>query len=384
MSGAYDGTVQAAAATRPALFAAVAAAVGAPAPPGVEGPVDQEDLRMLAARHDVSALARTGGPLAERDVMRSLRVAAVQHRALRALREAGVPTLVLKGLAVAAQAYPEPGARSLRDVDLLVGRADAERAVDALLGAGLEWYGWRRPEDPDRPAPDRAALARLDRLPMLRDVKLVGEGALVELHWQLFDNPRLLRVDPAWLAEPDHVSVHGEQVPTLPPADHLAYVLVHGTHHLWSLLKWLADVPALALRHPGAADPGRLLAAAPGNERALATGLKLAEKAFGPFLAPETRRWAASVRGAGVLVRRSLAALAAPEDRAKVLTPRTVAGEAASRLALRRDLAYRRDEVRLLLLEAGRAHAVEDPGPAELLGGPLRWARRAGRRTVRR
>jgi hypothetical protein len=370
--------------TLAALAAAVAPACGAPGPARPAGHVDDDALARFAVRHRVAALARLSDELVQREVLTSLHVAAVQRRVVDALREEGIRFVVVKGLAVAAQGYAEPGARNQRDVDVLLAPGDAERAAGALLNAGLTWFGWRRPDDPDRAAADREALARLDRLPMLRDVKLLCDDVLVELHWRLFDNPHLMPTRPTWLTEPAHVEVHGQTTPTLPPADHLAYVLVHGTHHHWSLMKWLADVPALATRHPAAAEPRALLAAAPGNERALAAGLRVAETVFGPFLPPDTHRWAAGVRGTRGLVHRSLTALAAPTDRPKVVTPRTAAGEAAARLALRPDLAYRRDELRLLLLDAGRAHAVEDPGVAELLGGPLRWASRAVRRQLAR
>jgi len=47
------------------------------------------------------------------------------------------------------------------------------------------------------------------------------------------------------------------------------------------------------------------------------------------------------------------------------------------RLAVRPDARYRREEVRQLLLEAGRSHEVADPGFTELAAAPLRWTRRA-------
>ncbi|HEX8083970.1 MAG TPA: nucleotidyltransferase family protein [Solirubrobacteraceae bacterium] len=375
-----------------ALAAAVARACGVERPPVVPTGLDWEEVARLARRHDVAALAHRGmetpdrelAAAAERAMLRSLHFTVLQGRLLRALHDAGVPALVLKGLALAAEAGGDPAVRATRDVDLLVPAGDIGVAVDAVRAAGLEWYGWRRPKDPDRPPVEPDALARLDRLPLLRDVKLTDHmGALVELHWRLFDNSRLMPVDPAWFAEPHTVVVHGAEVPTLPVAVHLAYVLVHGTNHLWSLMKWLADVPMLVTRRPDLADPRMLSRAGAGNDRSLATGLIVAERVFGPFLPPATRGWARGVGGTTLLVRRSLGALAAPEDRAKTVGPRGLPAEAAGRLALRPEPAYKREELRLLLLGAGRAHAIEDPSTAELVTGPLRWLRRTARRRVR-
>ena len=376
------------------LSAAGARACGANPQAEPAGDVDWDEVLRLADRHQVAGLAHRGlqdtapatvrAALAERAqavAFGSLHRAALQRRVTRAVEAATVPFVVLKGLPLAVDAYGDPVARHARDVDLLVAPQDARRAVQALQADGLAWYGWRRPEDADRPDPDAESLDRLERLPMLRDVTLVDEtGVGVELHWRLFENARLLPVDPRWLDAPRLVEVHGEDVPTPPLAAHLAYVLVHGTKHVWSLMKWLADVPALMLRHPELTRRESLAAASQGNERAVATGLLVAEATFGRFLPTEARAWAHAARGTRVLVRHSLAALAAPHDRPKMVTPRTLSGEVATRLALRGDVAYRRDELRLLLLTAGRGRHVEDPGAAELAAAPLRWARRATRR----
>ncbi len=55
-------------------------------------------------------------------------------RALAILRAAGVPSRVLKGVALAHTAYPHPEQRVFGDVDLLVSGADLQRAVSALCG----------------------------------------------------------------------------------------------------------------------------------------------------------------------------------------------------------------------------------------------------------
>ncbi|HEX2088038.1 MAG TPA: nucleotidyltransferase family protein [Solirubrobacteraceae bacterium] len=377
-----------------ALCGAVARACGVPGAPAQPGAGDWDELARLAARHNVVGLLRRSGVVAaapgavrtalaareQRTAMHALYLLAVQRRVLAALEEAGIRAIVLKGAALSAEAHGDPTARDPRDVDLLVAQRDVRPAIETLLARGLEWHGWRRPDDPDRGAPGPAALDELDRLPLLRDVKLVSGPLHVEVHWRLFENRRLMAVDPAWLAAPRLVSIQGGEVPTLPLQAHLAYVLVHGTNHLWSLMKWLADVPALVVRHPALARPEAL--AAFDNDRAIAAGLLVAEAAFGPFLPDDARTWARGVRGTRVLVRASLAALSAPDDRPKVVGPRELPTEVARRLAIRGDAAHRREELRLLLLTAGRAHAVPDPGAAELATAPLRWARRLVRRRL--
>jgi hypothetical protein len=380
------------------LAAAVATACGVPEPPRPSGAVDWSGFVGLLDRHRVTPLVHRSGWLAaaaapaevvsvvhERTraaALRSLRLLELQREVLGALDEAGVAAVVLKGAAFGQDAHGDPAARAPGDVDVLVRPDTVTRAFHALRMAGFVWLGWPRADDHDRPEVQAVELERFARLPLRAEAELAKDGFRVELHWRLFPNPRLLPVDPGWLRRPRIVEMMGVPVPTLPLAAQWPYLLVHGSDHLWARMKWLADVPAFALRHPELARPAALAASARGNERSIATGLLTAEGVFGPFLTREARSWAAGVRGTRLLVRRSLAALADDEGPARHVTARAMAGEVMGRLALRRDARYAVEEARLLLLSAGRAQEVEDPGLAELALGPLRWVRRTARRVA--
>jgi hypothetical protein len=382
------------------VSAAVAAACGVPDPPAPAGELDWDAFVRLVDRHQVGTLVHRSGWLdraaapesvrdalgrrARADALRWLRLAGLQRDVLRALAAAEVDAVVLKGATTALDAHGDPGARSPGDVDVLVRRESVPTAVRALRSAGLDWYGWRPPEDPDRRPVGPDAVGRLSHLPMLRDVTLQRDGIQVEVHWRLFPNTRLMPVDPDWLARPRRLRMHEIEVPALPLAAQWLYVLVHGSNHLWSRMKWLADVAALAARHPQLVDPGALSAAGAGYRRPLATGLLVAEATFGRLLPAETRAWALGVGGTGLLVARSVSALRGEHDLPRRVTARAMPGEVMGRLALRRDVRYRLDELRLLLLSAGRAQGVEDPGLAELASGPLRWVGRTARRAVGR
>src|SRR3954466_11327203 len=67
--------------------------------------------------------------------------AAVRARVLanvsRAMAQATVPFLVLKGAALAHLVYGDPGLRPMRDVDLLVHPADGQRALHVLTRCGF-------------------------------------------------------------------------------------------------------------------------------------------------------------------------------------------------------------------------------------------------------
>jgi hypothetical protein len=57
---------------------------------------------------------------------------------LSAYQAEGIQALVLKGAALAKLVYPEPGLRPMRDVDLLVSKADAPRAQEVLVELGYD------------------------------------------------------------------------------------------------------------------------------------------------------------------------------------------------------------------------------------------------------
>lgn len=96
-------------------------------------------------------------------------------RARGVLVEAGVPALLFKGAALVADGtYPDPGARRMDDVDLLVPPGEVERAMELLGAAGFRPVTtW----DPGRPGwVDAVALVDLEAPP--------GTEATLDLHWR--------------------------------------------------------------------------------------------------------------------------------------------------------------------------------------------------------
>ncbi|MFC2106015.1 nucleotidyltransferase family protein [Candidatus Bipolaricaulota bacterium] len=149
---------------------------------------------------------------------------------LRALHEEGVPIMLLKGAALNTLYGEQFGARLIADVDILVPKGDAQRAVEIV-----EDFGWIPTDDPPK--------VTADSISVTEGVDLVhpGGGAL-DLHWHLFpENQAAAHEDPAWryaIAAP----IAG--VPTLAPSptEMLLHVCVHGW--AWSPhppFRWVAD-----------------------------------------------------------------------------------------------------------------------------------------------
>jgi hypothetical protein len=175
---------------------------------------------------------------AERIARRDLIVAAESARLQRALEQAGIPVLVLKGVALAQLAYGSAATKQTRDIDLLVPPDRAEAALQILE---RQDYALSSPAK-HLSATQRRALVRYGREVELR---YRGRRLVVELQWRAADNPLLLKGVDAHSPAQSIMLANGARLRTLAPDDLFAYLCVHGARHSWSRLKWLADVNAL-------------------------------------------------------------------------------------------------------------------------------------------
>jgi Uncharacterised nucleotidyltransferase len=154
-------------------------------------------------------------------------------RAISALTEAGIDTMVLKGAAVAYRHYRDLGVRPMNDVDLLVRPGLARVAGEALLAAG---WTQQLPTELGVLLCATHGTAFLDRMDL---------G--IDLHWYAMWSPAV--EDDFWLAsEPVTVG----RVPTLAPcaADLLLQACVHG---IWSggpRVRWVADAVTIIRSTP--------------------------------------------------------------------------------------------------------------------------------------
>lgn len=106
------------------------------------------------------------------------------------LAEAGIQSVVLKGLAVAHLDYPDPSQRSTTDVDLLVRAVDIERATELLTDAGFR-----------RDLPERRR--GFDRR-FAKDVTLYGPRRVeIDLHRTLLRGPfgAAIDLDELWASQ---------------------------------------------------------------------------------------------------------------------------------------------------------------------------------------
>jgi Uncharacterised nucleotidyltransferase len=167
---------------------------------------------------------------------RALLLIAELHRTADVLENAGIPSLVLKGPALAALAYGDATARSYRDIDLLVAAEAWAAAPDALMRAGF---------------------GRLDGLHRNSFAPLemwhneatfsTPSGKFVDLHWALAPAflPRVQN-DPKLWERSWSVSLGGRMMRTLSAEDALVGVSFEALKHGWTHLEWLVAIDRLA------------------------------------------------------------------------------------------------------------------------------------------
>jgi len=162
---------------------------------------------------------------------------------LQAFERAGIDAIVLKGMALVARYYHDPGLRPMADVDVLVSPSAVERASSVLRELG--WIPWYRLT----PAFLRVkhALAFDNRL-----------GTICDLHWRTFEEPADRGADDDVRAAAVTVSFQGERLRILSPSDQLLHVCGHGAR--WAQvpgIRWVAD--AMLILREGQVDWRRLV-----------------------------------------------------------------------------------------------------------------------------
>jgi Uncharacterised nucleotidyltransferase len=171
-------------------------------------------LRHLLA--DRAAVPRPAGPEAHAAALLHAHALAT---IARLFERAGLEVLLVKGAALGLTVYPEPAARPMGDIDLLVRPGDRDRVVAALIAGGCE----------ERPLPGRRHSAEL----LGETVLLLRAGAMteiVEVHTSL-DKVVTRPVDTGGLF------ARAARAPGLPgllvpaPEDHALLVALHAASH---------------------------------------------------------------------------------------------------------------------------------------------------------
>jgi hypothetical protein len=164
-------------------------------------------------------------------VATSLHLTSELGRILTSFDERGVLALAWKGPTLAAVAYDDVTLRTFGDLDLIVAPGEIGPALDALSEIGYA---------------KQYKLTRLQTRALRHgnhEEKVVRNGELVELHWQLAKSVFRIGLDfDALWERRGSVVIAGRPIPVLSPEDLLLSLCVHGSTHAWKRLLWISDV----------------------------------------------------------------------------------------------------------------------------------------------
>ena len=176
----------------------------------------------------------------------------------RRLTAAGIAHVAMKGAYLAYHAFPEPGLRPLRDLDILVPADRAVEAYELLRASGVQTRLDSLTREP------ALVMAINHHLPGFR---LAGSGTWVELHHQIFPNrggvdlrfaqgnsaapPGDPALDPAFRARCIVRDLAGAPISYMAPTDLLHHVIVHAVyaHEFNTGPLFLADIAWLLDSH---------------------------------------------------------------------------------------------------------------------------------------
>ena len=306
---------------------------------------------------------------AERQAHKSLIFAGETIRVTRTLQEAGIPAACLKGATLSMQAFGNLGLRHCRDIDLLIASDHALKADAILTSLG---YQLEMPIGPHSLKQKQHWIRHRKHFEYKN-----GNGIPLELHWQLFDNRRLLPAEFASRSWIDLPVFGASSLQTLSLPDLLLYLCVHGASHMWFRLKWLADMQAL-LQQNGADTVKRLQADAMthGCERPVAQMLILLQILFDTPYSVRSADTATST-----LVHDALDAMTSGNAAAEIDTiPFGTSRVAMARYRLKRDWKFWLSEASSLLTDERDRNNVRLPHSMRFLLPLLRLPLWIGRR----
>ena len=203
------------------------------------------------------------------------------------LQGQGLRVLPLKGVILSQELYGGPTLRVVRDIDLLVPRGEAVRAVRLLRELG---YNWKV----DEAFFERFILPGNHAIGMVRESQ--GGSFPVDLHWELvfpsFGVPPLPQVfweEGVVGAYCNTPLLSGRKVFSTRPEWTLLFLALHAYHHRFALVDNLADLNELSLRREIAWDVVEEVAGRYGWTEAIRLALTVCHRLFGTEV-PKTLR----------------------------------------------------------------------------------------------
>lgn len=196
-----------------------------------------------------------------------------QRKLHQVLKNSGIRAAIFKGSLLAQTAYGEISLRHAGDIDVLISRADFDRARQLLGSLGYQMMPSLTP------AQLSSHLNTHCEIQFMRD----DWFTVVDLHWALAPKTFVFKLETEeLLTRLQRVSVAGVEFETLATEDSILYQSMHGAKHLWRRLEWISSLGE-TIRATDLTDWDKVASRAERahGTRMLALGLRLAERVSG-------------------------------------------------------------------------------------------------------
>jgi hypothetical protein len=228
------------------------------------------DLPIQAELHGMAPLLRyhiiqSGFPIPE-ETKRILTGLYLRHREFNKVQtqslvrimalfeQSGIRPLLLKGLGLAYQYYPEPALRPISDIDLLVQASEVAEVQHLLTIAGYNptfpepHFGWNSKE-------------MVAQSPFKNGISTRMEIHHYDQSHRVYDDLSHDQEFAGFELPPVTISIEGQAIRMPAPTDNIRYLSRHIAHHLPNAtvekplqLKWSADIISLVERHADSID----------------------------------------------------------------------------------------------------------------------------------
>jgi len=159
-----------------------------------------------------------------------------QLKVYRAFKDENIPVAILKGSVLSQMAYGDLSLRHAGDIDVLISRADFDRAKTTLEALGYQMT----------PSLTPAQLASHVRSHC--EIQFVRDDwfTVVDLHWALAPKNFVFKLETDEVTSRlQRVAVAGTEIETLSTEDLILYLSMHGAKHLWRALEWITSLAEL-------------------------------------------------------------------------------------------------------------------------------------------
>ena len=162
-----------------------------------------------------------------------LHLFAKQLKLFRLFKENEIPAAIFKGSVLAQTAYGEISLRQAGDIDVLISRAQFDRAREILESLGYQMT----------PSITRAQLS--SHLNTHCEIQFMRDDwfTVVDLHWALAPKTFVFKLETEdVLTRLQRVRVADVEFETLATEDSILYQAMHGAKHLWRRLEWISSL----------------------------------------------------------------------------------------------------------------------------------------------